>query len=158
MKTRILLFALLVFLSSCEKEPQKDVNAEKDEIVQFLKDYASYINKNSIDDFDVYWKNEPDISYIPLERDSALIGFDVVKEYFKKQAEEISVIKYSVWNPSVWVNKTKSEALLVFTSSKNILFKNGFNLNLNPVRNSALLNKFEGKWKLISLHESVRQR
>ncbi len=158
LKHKILLLILTIIFISCEKEKPIDVNQEKEEVIQFLKDYTSFINKNSIEDFEVYWRDEPDVSYIALERDTALVGFNEIRNYFEVQFKDVSKLEYSTWNPVVWVNKTKSEALVVFNSSKNIQFKNGFNLNLSPIRNSALLNKFEGKWKLISLHESVRQK
>lgn len=158
MKIKVLFILLSIILISCQKEKPVDVNQEKEEVFQFLKDYTSFINKKSMEGFDDYWRDEPDISYIPLERDTALIGLRSIKTYFEEQFNDVSKLEYSTWNPVVWVNKTKSEALVVFSSSKNIQFKNGFNLNLTPIRNSALLNKFEGKWKLISLHESVRQK
>lgn len=158
MRIKVLLILLVITLISCNKEKPVDVNQEKEEIIQFLKDYTSFINKKLLKEFDVYWRDEPDISYIALERDTALIGLRAIKNYFEEQFNDVSKLEYSTWNPIVWINKTKSEALVIFNSSKNIQFKNGFNLNLTPIRNSALLNKFEGKWKLISLHESVRQK
>lgn len=158
MRIKVIFILLVIALISCNKEKPVDVNQEKEEVVQFLKDYTSFINKKSMEEFDVYWRDESDVSYIALERDTALIGLRAIRNYFEEQFNDISKLEYSTWNPIVWVNKTKSEALVVFNSSKNIQFKNGFNLNLTPIRNSALLNKFEGKWKLINLHESVRQK
>ncbi|MGB9663449.1 MAG: nuclear transport factor 2 family protein [Ignavibacteria bacterium] len=158
MKIKNLLLLLLIIFVSCQQKPEVDYNKEIQEVLQFLKDYSAFVNKNSVEDFKLYWRTEEGISYIPLEKDSAIVGFENVYNYFKKQTEEVSKIEYSSWNASVWINPTKSEAVLVFLSSKGLQFKNGFNLGFYPIRNSAVLSKFEGKWKLVSLHESVRQK
>ncbi len=158
MKIKLLIIGCLLFsLISCQEKPKVDYEQEKAELVQFLKDYTSFINSNSIQGFENFWERSDQISYIPLERDSAIISFEKIKEYFQNQSVEIEKIEYSSWSPNIWINLTKSEAVIVFLSNKSIQFKNGFKLNLSPIRNSATLTKFEGKWKLISLHESVRQ-
>lgn len=158
MKTKVLISLLIFVLISCQEKPKVDFEQEKSEINQFLKDYSSFINKNSLEGFENYWRKSDEASYIPLERDTAIVGFENIKQYFKYQIEEIINISYSNWNPFVWINPTKSEAVVIFLSSKDIQFKNGFKLSLSPIRNSITLTKFEGKWKIINLHESVRQK
>lgn len=158
MKFNTFLIISLLLLASCQEKPKVDVEKEKQEIIQFLKDYTAFVNKNSIEDFKDYWRTDENVNYIPLEKDSAIVGFENVYDYFKKQSEEVLKIEYTSWNPAVWVSPTKSEAVLVFLSSKGLQLKNGFNIGFYPIRNSAFLSKFEGKWKLISLHESVRQK
>ena len=158
MKFNIFLMMSLLFFVSCQEKPKVDTEKEKQEIIEFLKDYTSFVSKNSIEQFDNYWRKGEEVSYIPLEKDSAIVGFQNVYDYFKKQTEEVSKIEYTSWNPSVWINPTKSEAVVVFLSSKGIQFKNGFSLGFYPIRNSAVLSKFEGQWKIVSLHESVRQK
>lgn len=158
MKIKILISLLVLVFVSCQEKPKIDFEQEKSEIVQFLKDYSSFINKNSLEGFENFWQKSVEASYIPLERDTAIVGFENIRQYFKDQSDEISKVEFSSWNPIIWINPTKSEASVVFLSSKNIQFKNGFNLSLSPIRNSATLTKFEGKWKLITFHESVRQK
>lgn len=154
----LIVLSLFFLLIACQEKPKINVELEKEEVIQFLRDYTSYINKNSIEGFENYWQKSSNVSYIPLERDSAIIGSENIREYLKNHFNEITNIEYSTWNSDVWVNPTKSEAVIIFLSSKNIQFKNGFKINFSPVRNSATLSKFEGKWKLINLHESVRQK
>lgn len=158
MKIKILISLLVLVFVSCQEKPKIDFEQEKSEIVQFLKDYSAFINKNSLEGFENFWQKSDEASYIPLERDTAIVGFENIRQYFKDQSDEISKVEFSSWNPIIWINPTKSEASVVFLSSKNIQFKNGFNLSLSPIRNSATLTKFEGKWKLITFHESVRQK
>jgi hypothetical protein len=158
MKFNLIFIISLLVLVSCQEKQKIDNEKEKQEVIQFLKDYTSFVNKNSVEDFKNYWRTDEDVSYIPLEKDSAIVGFENVFDYFKKQTEEVSKIEYASWNPSVWINRTKSEAVVVFLSSKGLQFKNGFNLGFYPIRNSAFLSKFEGQWKIVSLHESVRQK
>lgn len=158
MKVKILILSLIFTLIACQQKPEVNVEKEKEEIVQFLKDYSTFVNKNSIEGFQNYWWDSDETSYIPLERDSLIVGFKNIKEYFENQINEISSVQYASWNPIVWVNPTKSEAIVVFLSAKKIQFKNGFTLNLSPIRNSATLTKFQGQWKLVNHHESVRQK
>lgn len=158
MKTKIFIALVIFVFVSCQEKTKVDFEQEKAEIIQFLKDYSSFVNKNSIEGLENYWQESDNVSYIPLERDSAIFSFEKIRDYFKTQFDEILKIEYSSWNPSIWINPTKSEATVVFLSSKNIEFKNGFKLSLTPIRNSATLTKFEGKWKLVNLHESVRQK
>ncbi len=153
-----IVISLIFILIACQEKTEVNVEFEKDEVIQFLRDYTSYINKNSVQGFENYWQKSANVSYIPLERDSAIIGYDNIREYLNNHFSEITNIEYSTWNTDVWINPTKSEAVLIFLSSKNIQLKNGFKLNFSPIRNSATLSKFEGKWKLINLHESVRQK
>lgn len=153
-----LLIALIsFFLFSCKEKPQINTDIEKQEVLQFLKDYAAFINKISVDYFESYWNESEFASYIPLERDSAIIGYKEIRDYFKKQFDEVQSIEFKIFNSMIWVTQTKSEAQVIFLSSKKIQFKNGFNLSFQQIRNSMLLTKFEGRWKIMSLHESVRQ-
>lgn len=158
MKFRYLIFLLLLVLISCKEKPRVDTEKEKQEVVQFLKDFTNFVSLNTVENFKNFWRDDQEISYIPLEKDSAITGFENIYEYFKKQSEDVAKVEYTTWNPFVWVNPTKSEAVVIFLSSKGLRFKNGFNLGFYPIRNSAVLSKFEGQWKLISLHESVRQK
>lgn len=158
MKTKIFIALVIFIFVSCQEKTKVDFEQEKAEIIQFLKDYSSFVNKNSIEGLENYWQESDNVSYIPLERDSAIFSFEKIRDYFKTQFDELLKIEYSSWNSSIWINPTKSEATIVFLSSKNIEFKNGFKLSLSPIRNSATLTKFEGKWKLVNLHESVRQK
>ncbi|MCS6955380.1 MAG: nuclear transport factor 2 family protein [Candidatus Calescibacterium sp.] len=158
MKFKI-LFAISVFIFfSCQEKPKENFEQEKSELLEFIKDYSTFLNKNSIEGLENYWNDIDEVSYIPLERDTAIIGFDNIKKYFEEQSAELTQLEFSSWNPSLWINPTKSEAVIIFLSSKNILFKNGYKLSLSPIRNSMTLTKFEGKWKIISHHESVRQK
>lgn len=158
MKTKIFIALVIFIFVSCQEKTKVDFEQEKAEIIQFLKYYSSFVNKNSIEGLENYWQESDNVSYIPLERDSAIFSFEKIRDYFKTQFDELLKIEYSSWNSSIWINPTKSEATIVFLSSKNIEFKNGFKLSLSPIRNSATLTKFEGKWKLVNLHESVRQK
>ncbi len=158
MKLRFPLIILMLFLISCGKKQEVNVEQEKNEVIQFLKSYTSFINLLSTDGFENYWERNDEVSYIPLEKDTAIVGFDNIKNHFDQQNSEMNSVKYSTWNPVVWVNVTKSEAVLIFQSSKLIEFRNGFKLELSPIRNSMTLTKFEGMWKIINLHESVRQK
>ncbi len=158
MKFRFPLIILMLFLISCGKKQEVNVEQEKNEVIQFLKSYTSFINLLSTDGFENYWERNDEVSYIPLEKDTAIVGFDNIKNHFDQQNSEMNSVKYSTWNPVVWVNVTKSEAVLIFQSSKLIEFRNGFKLELSPIRNSMTLTKFEGMWKIINLHESVRQK
>jgi|GEM_PF-2009778 len=154
----ILIAFLLITFLACKKSPQINTEIEKQEVIQFIKDYSSFVSSVNIENFDSYWNKSDLVSYIPLERDSAIIGYKEIVNYFKNQFNEVNSITLKIFNPVVWVSPTKSEALVIFLSSKNLQLKNGFNLTFQQVRNSMLLTKFEGKWKIISLHESVRQR
>lgn len=158
MKIKVFIMLLVISLISCQEKSEVNIEQEKTEVIQFFKDYSSFVNKNSLEGFENYWKKSEQTSYIPLEKDSAIIGFENIEQYLKTQINEIKKIEFSSWDLSIWINPTKSEACVVFLSSKNIEFKNGFKLSLSPIRNSATLTKFEGKWNLINLHESVRQK
>lgn len=154
----ILIILLSFLIMTCSKEKPVDFEQEKTEVLSFLKDYSNYLNSNSIENLNSYWVESDNTSYIALEQDTLIIGFENLNKYLINRAKDIERLEYSSWNPSIWISPTKSEAMVVFYSTKKIIFKNGFSLSLNRIRNSMLLVKFEGKWKILNLHESVRQK
>lgn len=154
----ILIILLSFLIMTCSKEKPVDFEQEKNEVLSFLKDYSNYVNSNSTKNLNSYWVESDNTSYIALEQDTLIIGFENLNEYLLNRAKDIERLEYSSWNPTIWISPTKSEAMVVFYSTKKILFKNGFSLSLNRIRNSMLLVKFEGKWKILNLHESVRQK
>lgn len=154
----ILIILLSFLIMTCSKEKPVDFEQEKTEVLSFLKDYSNYLNSNSIENLNSYWVESDNTSYIALEQDTLIIGFENLNKYLINRAKDIERLEYSSWNPSIWISPTKSEAMVVFYSTKKIIFKNGFSLSLNRIRNSMLLVKFEGKWKILNFHESVRQK
>lgn len=158
MMKNILIILLSFLIMTCSKEKPVDYEQEKNEVLSFLKDYSNYVNSNSTKNLNSYWVESDNTSYIALEQDTLIIGFENLNEYLLNRAKDIERLEYSSWNPTIWISPTKSEAMVVFYSTKKILFKNGFSLSLNRIRNSMLLVKFEGKWKILNLHESVRQK
>lgn len=158
MMKNILIILLSFLIMTCSKEKPVDFEQEKNEVLSFLKDYSNYVNSNSTKNLNSYWVESDNTSYIALEQDTLIIGFENLNEYLLNRAKDIERLEYSSWNPTIWISPTKSEAMVVFYSTKKILFKNGFSLSLNRIRNSMLLVKFEGKWKILNLHESVRQK
>lgn len=158
MMKNILIILLSFLIMTCSKEKPVDIEQEKTEVLSFLKDYSNYLNSNSIKNLNSYWVESDNTSYIALEQDTLIIGFENLNKYLLNRAKDIERLEYSSWNPSIWISPTKSEAMVVFYSTKKIIFKNGFSLSLNRIRNSMLLVKFEGKWKILNLHESVRQK
>lgn len=158
MMKNILIILLSFLIMTCSKEKPVDIEQEKTEVLSFLKDYSNYLNSNSIKNLNSYWVESDNTSYIALEQDTLIIGFENLNKYLLNRTKDIERLEYSSWNPSIWISPTKSEAMVVFYSTKKIIFKNGFSLSLNRIRNSMLLVKFEGKWKILNLHESVRQK
>lgn len=157
MMKNILIILLSFLIMTCSKEKPMDFEQEKNEVLSFLKDYSNYVKSNSTKNLNTYWVESDNTSYIALEQDTLIIGFENLNKYLLNRTKDIERLEYSSWNPTIWISPTKSEAMVIFYSSKKILFKNGFSLSLNRIRNSMLLTKFGGNWKILNLHESVRQ-
>jgi hypothetical protein len=153
-----LIAAINLLLVSCKTETPQSVEAEKEEVRQFLKEWTGFINSRSLEKFEEYWAENPDASLITPEKSETVISYENIKKYYLEKIEEFGSLEYNLWNPAIWISPTKSEALVNFSARKKIIFKNGFTVNFDPIRSSILLLKFGGKWKILSLHESIQAK
>ncbi|MBU2445373.1 MAG: nuclear transport factor 2 family protein [Bacteroidetes bacterium] len=152
----IILCALI--LINCKTETPPSVEAEKEEVRQFFKEWVGFINSRSLEKFDEFWVENPDASLIVPEKREAIISYNNIKQYYSEKIAEFDSLEYNLWDPTIWVSPTKSEAQVNFMAKRKIIFKNGFIIEFDPVRSSALLLKFGGKWKVLNLHESTQAK
>lgn len=156
-KLSFVVFCTLILIS-CKTETPPSVEVEKEEIRQFFKEWSTFINSRSLEKFDEFWVENPDASLIVPEKREAIISYDNIKQYYSEKIAEFDSLEYNLWDPTIWVSPTKSEAQVNFMAKRKIIFKNGFIIEFDPIRSSALLLKFGGKWKVLSLHESTQTR
>lgn len=156
-KLSLIGFCVLIFIS-CKTETPPSVEAEKEEVRQFFKEWVRFINSRSLEKFEELWVENPDASLIVPEKREAIISYDNIKQYYSEKIAEFDSLEYNLWDPTIWVSPTKSEAQVNFMAKRKIIFKNGFIIEFDPIRSSTLLLKFEGNWKMFNLHESTQTR
>ncbi len=157
MKIIFTLLALAsIILTSCKTETPPSVEVEKEEVRNFLKHWTNFVNSRSLEKFDEFWIESNDASLIVPEKQSAVISYVNILNYYSEKIFEFDSLEFNIWEPSIWISPTKSEAQVNFSAKKKIMFKNGFIVEFDPIRASALLLKFGGEWKLLNLHESTQ--
>ncbi|MBM4176096.1 MAG: hypothetical protein FJ213_07975 [Ignavibacteria bacterium] len=159
MKTFFTFIALAsLILTSCKSETPPSVEVEKEEVRNFLSYWTNFINSRSLEKFDEFWIESNEASLIVPEQKNAVTSYENILNYYSEKISEFDSLEYNIWEPIIWISPTKSEAQVIFSAKKKIIFKNGFIVDFAPIRSSALLLKFGGEWKLLNLHESTQAR
>ncbi len=160
-----LIFSAFLIFAGCKTEPPPSFEIEKEEVRKSLNTWTNFIsrrdafaNSKNLERFNDIWVDKDESFYVVIEKDEAIIGSVNIYNYFEEKNTEFDSIEYSLWNPTIWISPTKSEAAVIFYARKKIKFKNGFVVEFDPIRTSSVLLKFGGEWKFLNVHESIREK
>lgn len=155
LKYLFLVIPFLIFLTSCEnKKETVNCEVEKDAIETVLENYIVANENQNLELIEEIWAPNEDIVLYGTDSDERLMGWDVIREAVKEQFSFISDTYISASNQFIKVNCTGNTAWFAETLNYNYMYQ-GKNHTYEGLRFTGVVEKIDGKWKIVQAHLSV---
>ncbi|MFO8128809.1 MAG: nuclear transport factor 2 family protein [Bacteroidales bacterium] len=157
MKTMLLLsgVAVLVFLNFCNPPgPATDLDEEFSGIRTVLEKYEI---ANEDEDFSIIeeiWADDDAIILIGTERDEKLVGWEEIRKAVRNQHRNFENTLISITEQMININETANTAWFSEELSYNFIYE-GEAMSYEGIRFTGVLEKIDGKWKLVQGHLSM---
>lgn len=150
----IILIALLVF--SCSDNSAKKFNLmEETEAIENVLD--KYIVANETQNFELIreiWAPDADIILYGTDSDERLMGWVNIKNAIKDQFSQITDTYIAATDQFIKINETGNTAWFAETLNYNFVYKDKAR-SYEGLRFTGVLEKLDGKWKLVQAHLSL---
>ncbi|MEA3477251.1 MAG: nuclear transport factor 2 family protein [Bacteroidota bacterium] len=158
MKKSILLLLLLPLISlqfcTCPEEagydPEKDMSA----IRTVLEKYTISRENEDILMIEEVWATNENIILIGTDSDEHYVGWDEIRKAVQKQFGSFENVLISITDQKIQTDRDGRTAWFSQTLNYNFIF-NGEAMSFEGIRATGVLDKQEGKWKIVQVHLSV---
>ena len=150
----VLLTTLLLILISCEHKEKVNCEKEKDAIENVLENYILANENQDLELVEEIWAAKDDIVLYGTDSDERLMGWNNIREAVKEQFGFISDTYISASNQFIQINCTGNTAWFAETLNYNYMY-NGKAHKFEGLRFTGVVEKIDGKWKIVQAHLSV---
>jgi len=150
-------FAIVSFLllPSCEQSSKKaDIRKEKEAVKLVLEKYVIANESQDIDMIEDIWYPSKNIVSFGTEKGEKLVGISNIKEAVQAQFETFSKTYISGHDLLIDVSEDGNTAWFSEIINYNFIL-HGKALSYEGLCYTGVLNKIDGKWKLVLTHMSV---
>jgi len=160
MKKLKILFAFLiaVSMSACtpqgEKCPEVDFDKEISDIRMVLEQYELAREGEDFMTVEQIWAPDADIVLFGTEGDEQLVGIETIKKAMSRQFDEVENTLINISDQKIKVNKSGNTAWFSEVLDYNFIYM-GEDMAFEGIRFTGVLEKRDGKWKLVQGHLSV---
>ncbi len=149
-----LFISILLIFTSCEQQKKVDCEAEEDAIETVLENYIIANENQDLELIEEIWAPNDDIVLYGTDSDERLMGWDNIRAAVKEQFGFISNTYISASNQFIKVNCTGNTAWFAETLNYNYMYK-GEAQTYEGLRFTGVVEKLDGKWKIVQAHLSV---
>lgn len=154
----IIALSLFLFLTSCcdadKKTSTFDCAKDKVAIENLLENYILANENENFDLIEDIWSSANDIILYGTSSDERLVGWPDIKNAIKVQFGQIEETYISSYDQSIKFNCTGNTAWFAENLNYNYMYK-GEAYNYEGLRFTGVVEKIEGKWKIVQAHLSV---
>lgn len=156
MKKSSFIFLLLAFVLMQCTPPVQEVDVEKElsEIRTILEKYELASENENFEICEEIWSPREDIVLIGTHRDEKLMGWEEIEEAIKSQHGSFEETFISITDQEIRLNKTGNTAWFSECLSFNFIY-NDEAMSYEGIRFTGVLEKTEGKWRLVQGHLSI---
>ena len=158
-KLKILLtIFIMIGLAACspqgERCPDVDFDKELSEIRSVLEQYELARESEDFATIKQIWASDEDIELFGTDGDEQLVGFEAILKAMKTQFDELESILINISDQNIKINKAGNTAWFSQILDYNYIYMDE-NMSYEGIRFTGVLEKREGKWKLVQGHLSV---
>jgi len=158
-KTILLLIPMLLLgFGGCapegEKCPEVDFDKEMSDIRTLLEQYELARENEDFSTVEMIWADDNDILLIGTESHEELKGIDAIKKAMAKQFDEFENTLINISDQKIGMNKTATTAWFYEMLDYNFIYQ-GEDMVFEGIRFTGVLEKRDGKWKLVQGHLSI---
>ncbi|MEN8224680.1 MAG: nuclear transport factor 2 family protein [Bacteroidota bacterium] len=154
----VLAFFILVGLAACtpqgDKCPEVDFDKELSDIRLVLEQYELARESEDFTTVENTWAPDADIVLFGTEGDEQLVGFESIKKAMSKQFDEVENTLINISDQKIRINDQGTAAWFSEILDYNFIYL-GENMSFEGIRFTGVLEKRDGKWKLVQGHLSV---
>lgn len=150
----IFLFAFAACVPEGEKCPEVDLDKEMSEIRTLLEQYELARENEDFSRVEMIWASEDDILLIGTESHEELIGINAIKKAMSRQFEEFENTLINISDQKIGINEAGTAAWFYEMLDYNFIYQ-GEDMVFEGIRFTGVLEKREGKWKLVQGHLSI---
>lgn len=160
MKTYKILFSLIILIGLVACEPNKeecpevDFDKEISDIRMVLDQYELAREGEDFATIEMTWAGDEDIVLFGTEGDEQLVGFVEIKKAMNRQFDEIENTLINISDQKIKINKSGNTAWFSEVLDYNFIFQ-GEGMTFEGIRFTGVLEKRDGKWKMVQGHLSV---
>lgn len=160
MKTLKILLSLIILIGLVACEPKKeecpevDFDKEMSDIRMVLDQYELAREGEDFATIEMTWAPDEDIVLFGTEGDEQLVGFNEIKKAMSRQFDEIENTLINISDQKIKISKSGNVAWFSEVLDYNFIFQ-GENMTFEGIRYTGVLEKCDGKWKMVQGHLSV---
>jgi ketosteroid isomerase-like protein len=158
MKKSVLLLFLLPLLSFqfCKGPAEPEYNPEQDltAIRTVLEKYTIARENEDISIIEEIWSKNEDIILIGTDSDENYVGWEQIKKAIQKQFGSLENVLISITDQKINTDLDGRTAWFSQTLNYNFIF-NSEAMTYEGIRSTGVLQKQDGKWKIVQFHTSV---
>ena len=160
MKKLKIVLSLLVLIGfvACEPQgdkcPEVDFDKELSEIRTVLEQYELARESEDFTTVEQIWAPNADIVLFGTEGDEQLIGIKAIKKAMSKQFDEVENTLINISDQKIRINEAGNTAWFSEVLDYNFIYL-GEDMAFEGIRFTGVMEKRDGKWKLVQGHISV---
>ena len=158
---RKLGFYLLIFaamMTACDtggtKCPDVDLDKEISEIRSALEQYELSREREDFATVENLWAQDENIVLFGTEGDEQLVGIQAIREAISRQFDEFENTLINISDQKIHVNASGNTAWFSEVLDYNFIYM-GEDMAFEGIRFTGVMEKRDGKWKLVQGHLSV---
>ncbi len=146
--------ALTACDSGAEKCPEIDLVKEMSEIRSILEQYELAREREDFATVENIWANSDNIVLFGTEGDEQLVGIEAINNAITKQFDEFENTLINISDQKIHINKSGNTAWFSEVLDYNFIYL-GEDMTFEGIRFTGVLEKIDGKWKMVQGHLSV---
>ena len=150
----LILAGLVACQPQEEKCPEVDLKKELSEIRSVIAQYELARESEDFSTVEQTWAGDEDIVLFGTEGDEQLVGITAIKKAMSKQFDEFENTLINISDQKIKLSKDGNVAWFSEVLDYNFIYQ-GENMSFEGVRFTGVMEKRDGKWKLVQGHLSV---
>lgn len=152
--------AIAAFAVSCCNEAKKnddtkvDIAKEKENVALVLENYVLASERQDLELVKDIWAGEPDIVVFGTGSNEKLVGWDAIRDAFKRQFNASQETYIAVSDQKININDTGNTAWFSEIINYNYVY-HGEARKYEGLRFTGVLEKRDGDWKIVQSHMSI---
>jgi len=154
----LLLPFILLGLAACqpqgEKCPEVDIEKEMSDIRSVLEQYELARESEDFATVEQIWASDDDIILFGTEGDEQMVGIAEIGKAMSRQFDELENTLINISEQKIKLSKDGLIAWFSEVLDYNFIYE-GENMSFEGIRFTGVMEKRDGKWKLVQGHLSV---
>ena len=149
-----ILGGIMACSSQGEKCPEVDLEKEVSDIRMVLEQYELAREGEDFATVEQIWAPDADIILFGTEGDEQLVGIEAIKKAMSKQFDEVENTLINISDQQIRINERGNTAWFSEVLDYNFIYL-GEDMAFEGIRFTGVMEKRDGKWKLVQGHLSV---